>query len=87
MRNLLIFFFLFFVSIACEDEKYPLESKSKKCDLLPDPGLCKALIPKYYFDKNEGKCKEFSWGGCAGVVPFDTLEECEQCECGQSTDD
>lgn len=55
-----------------------------KCDLVPDPGYCKAYIPKYYFDKTDGKCKEFIWGGCGGVVPFHTMEECIQCEQGKS---
>lgn len=50
------------------------------CDLVPDPGLCNAAFRKYYYDKAEGKCKEFMWGGCGGVVPFNTLEECVQCE-------
>ncbi|MBA4146415.1 MAG: proteinase inhibitor I4 serpin, partial [Cytophaga sp.] len=32
--------------------------------------------------KNEKKCKEFIWGGCGGVVPFETLEECKGgCQC------
>jgi len=52
-----------------------------KCDMLPEAGSCKAYFPRYYFDKKEGKCKEFIWGGCAGVVPFNTLEECEKCDC------
>jgi len=39
-------------------------------------------MPKYYYDEEEKKCKEFIWGGCDGVVPFETLEECEeQCDC------
>ncbi|MBT1700707.1 BPTI/Kunitz domain-containing protein [Fulvivirgaceae bacterium PWU4] len=50
------------------------------CDLVPDPGHCMAYMPRYYFDKTEGKCKEFIWGGCGGVVPFNTMEECLQCE-------
>lgn len=49
------------------------------CALTPDPGTCEALIPKYYFDAEKGKCREFMWGGCDGVVPFNTLEECEAC--------
>lgn len=49
------------------------------CALTPDPGPCEALIPKYYFDAEKGKCREFMWGGCEGVVPFNTLEECEAC--------
>lgn len=51
------------------------------CTLEPDAGKCEAAITKYYFDKNEGKCKEFLWGGCDGTVPFDMLEVCEKtCE-------
>jgi hypothetical protein len=47
------------------------------CKLEPDPGLCKAYMPRYYYDDG---CKEFIWGGCGGVVPFETLEECQaQC--------
>jgi len=44
-------------------------------------GLCKALIPKYYFDKNTNSCKVFYWGGCGGSVPFNSINECQQtCE-------
>ena len=68
-------------------EKMAIDSTASvcksKCDMVPDPGTCKAMIPKYYFDKKEGKCKEFSWGGCLGVVPFQTLDECEKCGCGK----
>lgn len=65
-----------------------------RCDLEPETGSCKAMILKYYFDQIENVCKEFTWGGCNGVVPFETLEECESvCEisgeevefCGWST--
>jgi Kunitz/Bovine pancreatic trypsin inhibitor domain len=56
---------------------------SINCQLQPFSGPCEALISKYYFDKAEGKCKEFSWGGCQGVVPFETLEDCQQCGCNQ----
>jgi hypothetical protein len=37
--------------------------------------------PKYYFDPVEEKCKQFTWGGMGGIVPFQTLEECEACGC------
>jgi hypothetical protein len=56
--------------------------KSSRCNLEPNAGPCKAAIPKYYFDKKEKTCKEFTWGGCGGVVPFETMEECKQhCYC------
>ena len=60
---------------ACEDS-----DDIGRCGLAPNVGNCDALIIKYYYDKDEQKCKEFSWGGCGGVVPFDTLEECKECE-------
>lgn len=34
-------------------------------------------IPKYYFDRNSGECKPFSYGGCQGNANnFDTHDEC-----------
>ncbi|MEI9946491.1 MAG: BPTI/Kunitz domain-containing protein [Chitinophagaceae bacterium] len=55
---------------------------SERCDLVPDSGVCLAAFPKYYYDKDEKKCKQFIWGGCGGVVPFETLEECKNgCGC------
>ena len=51
------------------------------CELEPDPGPCFAAIPAYYFNQDSQSCAEFIYGGCAGVVPFWTLEECEsECE-------
>ncbi len=51
------------------------------CELEPDPGPCFAAIPAYYFNQETQSCAEFTYGGCAGVVPFWTLEECEsECE-------
>lgn len=54
----------------------------KNCYLTYDPGPCRMAIKRYYYDKKEMKCKEFIYGGCKGVVPFETLEACEKgCEC------
>jgi len=54
-----------------------------KCDLIPLAGFCKAAIPRYFYNKSSGSCEEFYWGGCYGVVPFETMEECESCKCNQ----
>lgn len=52
------------------------------CQLTPEPGPCKGAFKMYYFDQEEKTCKSFIWGGCNGVVPFKTLEECqEKCNC------
>ncbi|MEA1881218.1 MAG: BPTI/Kunitz domain-containing protein [Candidatus Marinimicrobia bacterium] len=38
-------------------------------------------MPRYYYNQDAGKCKEFTWGGCGGVVPFVTMPECKSaCE-------
>ena len=74
--KILLFLFLIiipFIISACE----PQIPVANGCNLEPDPGPCKALFPSFYFDQNEQKCKEFNWGGCNGVRPFETLEECE----------
>lgn len=52
-----------------------------ECTLVPNVGPCNAAFPRYYYDQEEGQCKQFIWGGCDGVVPFETLEECEACDC------
>jgi len=59
--------------MAC-DKSEPLNDA---CYLIPDPGVCLAAIPRYYYDQDTGNCKEFLWGGCGGVVPFETMEECK----------
>ncbi|UOR03908.1 BPTI/Kunitz domain-containing protein [Hymenobacter aerilatus] len=51
------------------------------CLLVPDAGICNAAFVRYYFDQREKKCKPFTWGGCGGIVPFNTLEECKACGC------
>jgi hypothetical protein len=59
--------------VRCHDDS----SSDSRCQLEPDPGPCKAYIERYYYDKAEKRCKAFVWGGCEGVVPFETLAECE----------
>lgn len=51
------------------------------CSLKPDPGPCKASIPKYFFDPITKTCRKFIWGGCQGVVPFNTAADCEAERC------
>ncbi|MFH1391534.1 MAG: BPTI/Kunitz-type proteinase inhibitor domain-containing protein [Candidatus Diapherotrites archaeon] len=51
------------------------------CELAPDSGACKAYIPKYYYNSELNSCRRFIWGGCGGVIPFHTLDSCQQtCE-------
>lgn len=58
------------------------DSLGIRCNEKPDPGMCRAYMPRYYYDSTEKKCKEFIYGGCQGNVPFETLEECQRaCHC------
>ena len=47
------------------------------CYYIPHIGPCDAAFPRYYYDHEEYECLEFTWGGCDGLVPFETLEDCE----------
>jgi len=49
---------------------------SDECYLEPESGNCFAAIPAYYFSTDTQSCEMFTWGGCGGVVPFETLEDC-----------
>lgn len=58
----------------------------EKCSLKPERGPCKGMFEKYYYDSGSKTCKKFIWGGCDGVVPFETEEECNQ-SCGNERKD
>jgi len=47
------------------------------CYYIPHIGPCDAAFPRYYYDHEENECLEFTWGGCGGLVPFETMEDCE----------
>lgn len=56
--------------------------KPELCQLEPDPGLCQAAFIRYYYDQKDKKCKSFTWGGCGGTVPFESMKACEDaCSC------
>jgi hypothetical protein len=63
-----------------------LMAQEDPCTLLPDPGDCEAAIPAWYFDAETETCTQFTWGGCGGVVPFETLEDCEGAGCSVGFD-
>ncbi|MDP3499591.1 MAG: BPTI/Kunitz domain-containing protein [Myxococcales bacterium] len=48
----------------------------RRCALEPNGGFCQAIFPRAFFNPTTRRCEAFTWGGCGGVVPFDTLEEC-----------
>lgn len=54
-------------------DKLPAE-----CQLKPESGRCRAAIERYWFDPQTESCKAFIWGGCDGVAPFETLQDCQR---------
>ncbi|XP_043365230.1 kappaPI-actitoxin-Ael3a-like isoform X2 [Dermochelys coriacea] len=49
------------------------------CLLPPEEGPCRALIPRWYYDRYTQTCQEFSYGGCQGNANnFRSLERCEK---------
>lgn len=64
---------------GCHTQRLP-----EACTLKPESGRCKAAFMRYWYDPPVGTCKAFIWGGCGGVVPFETMESCAaQCMPGQ----
>ena len=60
-------------------------SQDDPCLLVPDPGPCEAAIPAWHFNPVTQNCAEFFWGGCEGVVPFETLAACQAAGCAGNT--
>ncbi len=79
MKKILLFLgiiFLFSVLSGCITAVDHVDSsRDERCFLEPDPGPCEAAISRFYLGEDR-QCKEFLWGGCDGVAPFQTLEEC-----------
>ncbi|KAL1472854.1 hypothetical protein MTO96_039053 [Rhipicephalus appendiculatus] len=56
-----------------------LAQRNGFCRLPADKGICKALISRFYFDTETGKCTSFFYGGCGGNENnFETIEECKK---------
>lgn len=77
----MMFFILFFYLIQGSFAKVD----PKICVQKPDPGNCKALIVRYFYNFNTQACEEFSYGGCGGNDNnFDSIEDCsESCKANQ----
>ena len=69
---------ILFFRAGCTQGKRMVNLLPPACSQEPDPGSCSAEISRYYFDRSEGACKEFAWGGCGGFIPFETQQACEK---------
>ncbi|XP_035221981.1 tissue factor pathway inhibitor-like [Stegodyphus dumicola] len=64
---------------SCPSQAKPLV---QNCHDKPDPGMCLAYVPSWYYDKETGTCQKFIYGGCQGNGNrYATEEEClEKCK-------
>jgi len=47
------------------------------CALPSDAGPCKVPVVKWRYDREQGRCVEFTFGGCHGNAnKFDSQQEC-----------
>ncbi|XP_028846743.1 tissue factor pathway inhibitor a isoform X2 [Denticeps clupeoides] len=61
----------------CEEMCVVKENKSP-CHLEDEPGPCRGLVPRYYFDSKSQECKKFFYGGCFGNANnFKTIKQCQ----------
>tara|TARA_B100000575_G_scaffold190916_1_gene154002 strand:+ start:2362 stop:2724 length:363 start_codon:yes stop_codon:yes gene_type:complete len=50
---------------------------TEDCGSTPDPGPCFGCGIIYWFNPTTSQCEESCWGLCDGLVPFWTLEDCQ----------
>lgn len=79
MRQLSLYILTLLIATSVTAAELP-----ERCLEKPVNGPCKAMIEKFYFNVQSGKCSPYFYDGCGSVVPFDSLEECRQlCEEGR----
>ncbi|KAK6183085.1 hypothetical protein SNE40_010631 [Patella caerulea] len=62
---------------GCKAAETILDNPDEVCNLKPIRGMCKALMPRFYYDVGDKTCKEFSYGGCGGNKNnFLRVEDC-----------
>ncbi|KAH9515017.1 U-actitoxin-Avd3r [Bulinus truncatus] len=85
MKAIAVILFISAVLVQFSDQQ---DVQDTICSLKPDPGFCKALFYRYYYDPSKGKCELFNYGGCRGNANnFETLEACEAaCVQGKATE-
>merc|ERR1711928_149484 len=68
------------VPVSLTSTSSPLaEQEASLCQLPKARGICRALIPSFYFEPITMTCQDFTYSGCWGNGNrFSTIEECER---------
>ena len=62
------------LGFAKEEEK---KASRMDCALPAEIGMCRAAIPRYFYNIDTEKCESFTWGGCGGNLnKFPDEESC-----------
>ncbi|CAO2602898.1 Tissue factor pathway inhibitor 2 [Lemmus lemmus] len=74
---------LLLVGSACSFASASAQGNNLEICLLPlETGPCRALISRFYYDRNQQRCRKFKYGGCLGNANnFQSRELCEH-TCG-----
>nr|Q2ES46.1 RecName: Full=Kunitz-type serine protease inhibitor 5; AltName: Full=Kunitz protease inhibitor 5; AltName: Full=Kunitz protease inhibitor V; Flags: Precursor [Daboia russelii]ABD24044.1 Kunitz protease inhibitor-V [Daboia russelii russelii] len=60
------------------------QDRPKFCHLPVDSGICRAHIPRFYYNPASNQCQGFIYGGCEGNANnFETRDQCRH-TCGAS---
>lgn len=74
---LFIALFICVLAGTCAANKTVLPSES--CEQEPDPGICRGMFKKWFYNATSFRCEIFFYGGCAGNENrFDTFAECRK---------
>lgn len=69
------------------EDRYSIKDRSRAvfveglhsvCQLKPAAGNGTKQIRRFYFDMRLKECRSFVWSGKGGIVPFRSMDECEQ---------
>ncbi|XP_049526482.1 carboxypeptidase inhibitor SmCI-like isoform X4 [Dermacentor silvarum] len=62
----------------CEATCLPQMGRPNACQQLPETGVCRARMPRWFYDFRSRSCKIFIYGGCGGNEnQFPTEEACQ----------
>ncbi|MDH5476043.1 MAG: BPTI/Kunitz-type proteinase inhibitor domain-containing protein [Cyclobacteriaceae bacterium] len=79
--NLLILTILLIVIFELTNCSKDCESTISTCkETPPTDELCQAYFNRWFFKEDKNKCEQIGYSGCS-QKGFDTLAECEECEC------